>query len=628
MPYKRISLLTILTLATGTAAIPQSPSEEFNKFRQKILSDYADFKARVLDHYADFLEGEWHEFEPILVEKEKAPKPVVPLQAPAEPQKAPENPKLPEANLSPVTLPGLNSVPDTKPALKNYQPKKIDLFAGKGDKSNYEMAVEKIPDPGFAFGPNPDQIKAPSPGEAWIQTPQLGDAKYDGTAEKVNGAVGGGALGGLQANVGKTGLAGNGHAAAAKYDGTAEKVNGAIGGGALGGLQANVGKTGLAGNGHAASAKFASPKFTFDFYGMEAVMPETEFEISESMADVAVGAAGNWRLLDGQKDALETSRQLFGLAQQMGLNGYLTYRLAEQYVAQRFPGATEAARTSTVHYLLSQMGYDVRLASVGKDLAVLMMPFDQKEVFSKYKIQLGDDKKNYTVLEPEGYSFEDLSAKMKGGISTCILPADAKGKTSDLRLTGLTLPMKGKDFEITGGDMTIRGEVNENLMKMLYRYPHMPMGDFASSWLDNDLRKDILLQVKMQLAGMSEKEAVNKLMKFFHNGFKYSTDQASHGFEKPYFLEENLYYDSNDCEDRAMFFSYLVWNALDLPCQLIQYPGHESTAVASNSGLDGYYYVTDGTKYFSADPTYVGSHWGMIATNYRNAPTTIDKLYK
>lgn len=62
------------------------------------------------------------------------------------------------------------------------------------------------------------------------------------------------------------------------------------------------------------------------------------------------------------------------------------------------------------------------------------------------------------------------------------------------------------------------------------------------------------------------------LLQFVQSGFSYATDDAFHGFEKPYFLEENLFYPKNDCEDRAIFYTYLLWNALGVENQLLCFP--------------------------------------------------------
>ena len=63
---KSITLLSIFLMLGGTMGNSQSRFAEFNKFREKIMSDYQNFKSRILEHYADFLGGEWHEFAAII----------------------------------------------------------------------------------------------------------------------------------------------------------------------------------------------------------------------------------------------------------------------------------------------------------------------------------------------------------------------------------------------------------------------------------------------------------------------------------------------------------------------------------------------------------------------------------
>lgn len=575
---KNIAILSIsILLGAATTATPQSPSEEFNRFRKQILDDYAGFKSRILDHYADFLNGEWHEFEPLWEEKSpySEPKPTVLPDIPPveerEPDLTPEVAKLPNPAFNQSALPGLNvALPGNTLAKGNitdydYPSMKIDvpnigrgthpktsasapqskLLAGSDaiNRSNYERAALHLPDPDFAFGSFPGQTVAADPSDSGIVNIDM------------------------------------------------------------------------------KSSENPADNFFFDFYGMEAFIPEVEFNIASSIAGPEE-TGRHWSMMADQEGGIETSRQLFGLAQQLGLNGYLTFRLTEAYVNQRFSGSNTNAKMSAVHYLLSNMGYDIRLLKLD-DILTVMMPFDQKIVYSALTTTANNGRK-YTILFPDGY---EVKTGQQVRLLTCDLPSNAIGKTSDLRLTGLNLPDNPKSFSLTNGKLTLNGEVNENIRNILHHYPQMPNGDFASSWVDATLRENLVEQLKTQLAGMSPKSAINELMALCHYGFKYKTDQEWHGFEKPYFLEESLLYDYNDCEDRAIFFSYLVWNTLGIPCQMIQYPGHESATVALTDNINGYYYDTDGVRYYSADPTYIGSNVGMVMKAYQKTAPVIDKQY-
>lgn len=363
-------------------------------------------------------------------------------------------------------------------------------------------------------------------------------------------------------------------------------------------------------------------KFIFDFYGMKAFVTYYPFDILPEFEGIN-DTGTHWIMMSAQKGGVETARQLFGLASKLGLNGYLTFRLTEAYVRQSFPDATINAQMSAVHFLLSQMGYDVRLVMTN-DLLTIMMPFDQKIVYSSIYVT-GENGRKYTILYPEGHEYKRGESLR---LRTCAMPAEATGKTSDLRLTGLNLPMKSKNFSISNSYLNLRGKVNENLKKMLHRYPQMPNGDFASSWLDPELRDSLVAQVKEQLSGFDRKQAVNALLNLCHYSFAYKSDQEWHIFEKPYFVEENFLYEFNDCEDRAIFMSYLIWHAFGMPCQLIQYPGHESVAVAVDEDVRGHYYNTEGMKFYSSDPTYKGSRIGYVMPPYESTAPSIDKLYK
>lgn len=361
---------------------------------------------------------------------------------------------------------------------------------------------------------------------------------------------------------------------------------------------------------------------SFDFYGMSLSIPHVDFCILDRVRRT-VDTAAQWRALE-KGGGRSVARHLKSLADGMGLNGYLTLRLAEAYIKSRFTAADDAARFTAVHYMLANMGYDVRLALTDKGRPLLLMPFVQTVYASVY---LNIDGRNYTALSPED---SDAAAGCEGSIYTCPLPAGSDaGAMSDLKLDGLTLPYRPHRFDISGAGIRITGEVNENLFRMLYRYPQMPTEDFASSVLDSKLRASVVSQVAGQLAGMEHADAVNTLMGFFHQGFPYATDQERHGFEKPYFLEEMLYYDRCDCEDRAIMFTYLVWHALGLPVHLNAYPGHESAAVAVDASDAGpYSYTCDGHTFRNTDPTYIGSRIGDVMPQFAATAPKIDKAYK
>ena len=145
-------------------------------------------------------------------------------------------------------------------------------------------------------------------------------------------------------------------------------------------------------------------------------------------------------------------------------------------------------------------------------------------------------------------------------------------------------------------------------MPVLYHYPQMPVSDFANSDVQPELRRKLIAQLRYN--------------------FEYATDEDNHGFEKPYFLEETLYYPKNDCEDRAIFYTYFLWNALGKEAQLISFPGHEAATVRLDNPVEGTCYDYEGATYYISDPTFIGSKTGMIMPPYKSTAPNIDYTFK
>lgn len=174
-----------------------------------------------------------------------------------------------------------------------------------------------------------------------------------------------------------------------------------------------------------------------------------------------------------------------------------------------------------------------------------------------------------------------------------------------------------KEFYISDGRLTIFGDVNKNLIDLLEDLPQMSNVLYAYPILDNDCRTQIVTSLQKQLEGMSKVEALQALLHFMHYAFTYATDQVQFGKEKPFFFEELLYYPKCDCEDRSVFFAYLVKQVLGLDCHLVDYPGHIAVAV-SIEGVTGTYYNYNGRKFYITDPTYIGASIGECMPDYVN----------
>ncbi|MBP3537443.1 MAG: hypothetical protein J6J93_07890 [Muribaculaceae bacterium] len=540
---KILSLALVLALATPAVQIQaQSNNKSFEEFRKGLLDDFQSFRSRILEHYSDFLNGEWHEYEPLMPEKRYSePKPdVAPSVEPVKetPRKPKPKPK-PTAEAKPAPAPTPAPAPEPKPA----------------------PAPEPAPAPAPKPAPEPAPAPAPQP------KPELA-AKPDARPS-----------------------AGQAPAVAARPE-------------------------------HKQQPKKDVNADLFQFYGMDLQVPKIDFNIKERLLSTTEYGT-QWADLAAHKVAESLTPSFKRISSAAGLNDYLTYRLVNDYVNAKFPQADNTSKVSVVHYLLANLGYDARIALTSNGIPILLLPTEQM-VYARMGMTFDGNK--YYIFLPDGVPDSAINGAM---IRTCTLPSEAsKGSKFDLVLGELRIPYKPHAFDIQYGDLHLEGEVNANLMPILYRYPQMPMADYARSVIQPELRNRIADQIRTQLADKEGESGVEAFLSFMQHAFEYSTDQNFHGFEKPYFVEETLFYPKNDCEDRAIFYTYFVKNALGKETQLVAFPGHEAATVKLDTPVSGTSYNTDGETFFISDPTYVGAKSGMVMPQYRSVTPKVDYDYK
>lgn len=366
-------------------------------------------------------------------------------------------------------------------------------------------------------------------------------------------------------------------------------------------------------------AKPARPQVSFDFYGIPVNVPETGLERdAERLRNMDY--AGLWRLYSKRNIAAAIVPAMRRAAEAYTLNDWFLFELARSYAAGIFPTADARMRTSMVHYLLCHLGYDVRVGEEVSGHPILLVAFEQF-VYSRPFAEI--DGRRYYLFYDNLYQG---ATGMEGAFKTCDLPRDAdKGRMLDLMIhEALTIPYMPHAYTFRYGNLEISGEMNAALIPMLYRYPQMPIECYALSEIDDCLRESVVAQIRRQLENLSQHQAVDRLLQFVQSAFEYATDDEQHGFEKPYFFEEMLFYTKCDCEDRSIFYSYLLWTALDVENQVIGYPGHEAVAVHFDIPISGDGYMYEGKKFYISDPTYIGAVTGMCMPDFRSVRPEID----
>lgn len=366
-------------------------------------------------------------------------------------------------------------------------------------------------------------------------------------------------------------------------------------------------------------APSALPNMSFSFYGMKLSAVLCHAQTIDDIEHQAIAKV--WNAYRQDRVMKDVIRSLQSLTMAYGLNDWFTFELVRNYTESTCKNL--ASKIVLQHFLLVNMGYDIRLSSCGNQL-LLLVPFNQQVYERSY---LFIDGKKYYVF------YDDSTSKVQNaGIYTCRLPNETdKGRNIDLTIRGGNIGIKtgvAHRFSMSDGKISLQGSVDEGTMEAIRRYPQMDIPFYAMSTIDSNFHRSLLTQVKEQIQGCSEKESVYRILHFVQYAFDYATDGEQHGYEKPYFIEENFYYPKNDCEDRAILFAFLVRNVLGLDVHLVQYPGHECTAVNfTTSQMNGDGYMYKGKAFYICDPTFIGASIDQCMPDYRNVKPIVEQWY-
>lgn len=302
--------------------------------------------------------------------------------------------------------------------------------------------------------------------------------------------------------------------------------------------------------------------------------------------------------------------------EQMQMNDWAYYQLVKK-ISSYFPALQEeGARITFQHFLLVQSGYDARLGLADGRLVLLLAI--RENVFAHPYFRIGDTP-YYIMSEKKPGVLEK--------VFSCRLPEKLEnGKHLSLLLRQqLLLPPDLLSYRKTAGGIDVRGMVNTNLVEFLADYPSCEYTVYADAAIDGTFYRPLLDALKKALAGKGKKEALDTLLTWLQTGFGYQTDEQQFGREKSFFVEENFFYPSNDCEDRAILFCNLVRSLLDLKVVLLSYPGHVAAAVYLPQATGDFVRV-DGEKYLVCDPTCVNAMAGRCMPSYLGKKAKIIRL--
>lgn len=177
--------------------------------------------------------------------------------------------------------------------------------------------------------------------------------------------------------------------------------------------------------------------------------------------------------------------------------------------------------------------------------------------------------------------------------------------------------------------MSIQSRVPEQLLKFYDDFPSSQLnGNPLTRWailantpLAQSTKEAIYPVIKREIEGLTQQNAVEKILNMVQTGFTYGYDDQVWGHDRPFFSEETLFYPFSDCEDRAILFSRLVRDLVGIDVALLYYPNHLATAVCFPEDVAGDAVRIDGRKFTICDPTYIGAPVGTQMPSLKNATT-------
>jgi hypothetical protein len=275
-------------------------------------------------------------------------------------------------------------------------------------------------------------------------------------------------------------------------------------------------------------------------------------------------------------------------------------------------GLTQNERQLLTWFYLVKQGFDARVAFDKNEIYLLLNTaqtlFAQKFfTFDEQKYYFVDFAKTRPINIGSVYTYEQQYSSAKKAVKIDMRVAPLQGESDKTRVLKTKI---GKQ------SVSVTAPYNSNYIDFLNFYPQVSMQYYFQAELPEQTKISLLSQLKQDIAGLSELEAANFLLHFVQTSLQYQTDQQQFNYENYLFAGETLHYPYADCEDRSVFFAYLVTHLMGNKVVGLQYDGHVATAVALKSKTSGSSFLINNVRYTIADPTFINANVGEVMTGF------------
>lgn len=187
---------------------------------------------------------------------------------------------------------------------------------------------------------------------------------------------------------------------------------------------------------------------------------------------------------------------------------------------------------------------------------------------------------------------------------------------------GVKPEIKSYSFAYEGRRYEVPVKYDARLVEFLEWYPQLEVDEHFLTAPSREAEESLVRALQPMISGRDETEAANMLIRFVQTAFEYETDQDQFDREKLMNPDEILFYNKSDCDDRSIFYTYLVRTLLGLETAGLDYPGHLAAAVRFRNRPKGDWVEVEGKPYLVCDPTYINADIG------REMPTVKGRLIR
>jgi len=292
----------------------------------------------------------------------------------------------------------------------------------------------------------------------------------------------------------------------------------------------------------------------------------------------------------------------------MNLNDWGKYLLIKEISENIFSDKDDSKLLNW--FIFNKLGYALRVGLTNKH--VVVMYHSQKLIYStpSYKI----DGKDFYVIS-------DYTLGNSGSLFTYEQNYPESNKAFDLSMSSLPkfkddVKSKILSFDLKGKKHSIEYRYNQNLIDFMSTYPQADYQTFFSTPMEQRTYNDIKIGLKKYIDNRKASVAINFILNFVQNGFKYEVDQQQFGKEKVMFAQETLYFDKSDCEDRSILFAYLIKKLFSVSVVGVKYKDHMSTGLYIP--MDGDSVKLNSKRFVIADPSYMNAIVGQSIPKYKH----------